>query len=79
MTAHEWRPIETAPKDGTHVLIWSKPWALCWHGYWQHEKPPGWPSYLEWFPHWTRTNFCDPKLLPTHWMSLPDPPKDAGP
>ena len=58
-----WRPIETAPKDGTRV-------SLCSHsgnvasGYWEHYTTSwwDWPFSFE---------------EPTRWMPLPAPPKEA--
>ena len=68
--AARWRPIETAPKDGTHILGWDgntqttvKWWQ--WHGgrgYWDLVE---WGAYAE-----------DGEGNPTHWMPLPDPPKE---
>jgi hypothetical protein len=66
----KWQPIETAPKDGTEVLIFQRIKdqgekdllhlaVASWEGsYWDDriDMPP-WPK-------------------PTHWMPLPDPPND---
>ena len=67
-----WQPIETAPKDGTRVLIY-QPDGM-WHSrscirgerielaYWHQ------PGNKE------RPGFWIPTSRPTHWMPLPDPP-----
>lgn len=70
----EWQPIETAPKDGTPVIItrhdetWG--WVLGWGEYFQQGKIVGWVS----------RGFREPPgelglAHPTHWMPLPEPPK----
>lgn len=76
-----WRPIETAPKDGTRVVLLgtlaSNPdfgvracvsqW--CEDGaepY--HLRGGGWP--------WSSPGLSD-RFLPTHWMPLPDAPDAA--
>jgi len=62
----DWRPIETAPKDGT--TIWACHWRMAhrgmlsfWEGRWQlvdelENLPKGYG------------------FEPTHWMPLPEPP-----
>lgn len=31
---NEWRPIETAPKDGEHILLWCTDWSCPVVAYW---------------------------------------------
>jgi hypothetical protein len=73
----EWQPIETAPKDGTLVVLvgkivdgWAQPTRAC-VGSWSFEQRPpyfvaGWafvaPGYIA-------------EFNPTHWMPLPEPPR----
>ena len=67
-----WRPIETAPKDGTKILLGKiaghpdHPTALWWatSGFWS-DKWGNWNDGIE------------PAGLasPTHWQPLPEPPK----
>lgn len=67
LRAQTWKSIETAPKNGTHVILWYGPPAAGGYliGAWL--QPPGYVA------HW-----CDgrPKIGPdpTHWMPLPTPP-----
>lgn len=76
----EWRPIETAPKDGTVIDVWlgdaddSDIAFYCtpgtrrsagWH--WKHEK----------FRPTAGLNILNTWVLPTHWMPLPEPPNDV--
>ena len=59
----KWKPIDTAPKDGYHILLYRP--EIQFVGYWGgansgwHLNAPGLPSM------WP---------LPTHWMALPLPP-----
>ncbi len=61
--AKEWKPIETAPKDGSHVLLYRP--EIQFVGYYGGANS-GWrisaPDLPAMWP------------LPTHWMQLPDPP-----
>lgn len=73
----QWRPIETAPKDGTIVLIYQpagqwRPYrgirgvVVC-TGYWhQSGNAADSPGF------WVGKAYT--KKRPTHWMPLPEPP-----
>ena len=68
----EWQSIDTAPKDGTVVLIYDQDTVMC--GYWDdglddegdYFVEPGWIGYD---PHEETTD-----LSPQYWMPLPKPP-----
>lgn len=73
----EWQPIETAPKDGTKVLLayasgnyrvivseWMTLETL------KNGKTQSRSEY--WVTPWVRMD-SDPQ--PTHWMPIPDPPR----
>jgi len=66
----EWRPIETAPRDGTRVLGYQGSEgdhkgrvALVWR--WNDGKP-----------FWSCADY--PGLQPTRWLPLPPPPNEVG-
>lgn len=76
MDRDAWQPIETAPKDGTPILVYGQP-----------ERHPNLQSWFErptrivaaWEP--LDEAFCivggdwmGPFVAPTHWMPLPVPP-----
>lgn len=68
----EWQPIETAPKDGTRLLLARKQRMsgelIVVSGYWNS----GGAFHM---PHWsTSSNLFDP----THWMPLPPLPETEG-
>lgn len=70
LEAEQWRPIETAPKDGTPILLWNPTWyqdkgGMC-VGLWSTVSPAGWYA-VEHAMH----------IDPTHWRPLPPPPKEA--
>jgi hypothetical protein len=65
-----WQDIETAPKDGTRILLGSpgnEPVIGCWvsdsfaHGDEASDLPYG--------------RLTDPRWVPTHWMPLPEAPR----
>ena len=67
----DWQPIETAPRDGTRVLLVSRfDHARVMLGFWSPDDDPevsnGWETDTEW---WPDQDF-------THWAPLPSPPKE---
>ena len=65
-----WQPIETAPTDGTEVLICSPAWLAAGIGAWTPDALPGRAL-------WTSDDGAIYEPPPTHWMPLPAPPEDA--
>lgn len=72
----QWQPIETAPKDGTRILVWlGAPWsnaqAVRWFESWQNWQTEDFPDEYD--------EYCGiGSELPTHWMPLPHPPTTEG-
>lgn len=69
--AREWQPIETAPKDGTNILLVNYKGNIA-SGLWQ-EGLLG----VGWFLRGGNKpdTFFNGHHGPTHWMPLPDAPK----
>jgi len=72
-----WQPIETAPKDGTDVLLWESNSYVPFVGAWRDGRRPGWCCDTEHYD--TDGNACVISNLwqegITHWMPLPAQPK----
>ena len=76
---NEWQDIDTAPMDGTHVLVAFGPYDQ-WTTFAQ--KPP---TVAHWFDppvvgveggwYLSVSPFEQDSIMPTHWMPLPEPPK----
>lgn len=66
----EWRPIDTAPKDGSHVMLGDAPEQYVCEGYYEEDGDRGW--YMA-NTHWT--DAYDGRVYPTHWQPLPSPPE----
>jgi len=64
----QWRPIETAPKDGTWVLVWDI------QSEYQDPKWESNPHIAAWRDGRFRIQVDGQSTYPTHWMSLPFPP-----
>ena len=62
----EWKPIETAPKDGTKVLLWADGQVEI--GDWLPDAHP-WNDTSWWIEGGQIT-----ARNPTHWMPLPEAP-----
>lgn len=63
----EWNPIETAPKDGQRLLVWSEWFGTTMIAFWQD---------FGGYKCWEGEN-GHRKLKPTHWMPLPKAPRDV--
>ena len=64
-----WEPIETAPKDGTIIFGW-EPRATKWKIKFMVFVKTTDGGY------WTNA-LVSGAILPTHWMPLPEPPKEG--
>jgi hypothetical protein len=71
-----WQPIETAPKDGTQLLLWEQYDAEPFIGYW-HGRRDRWAASTTYYD--TDGNACVVDRVcsdgVTHWMPLPPPPQ----
>lgn len=73
----EWQPIETAPRD-KRILLYrptAPEWWMVMVGKYDSDedaKPPR--PYWE-ADRWTIAKASQRKNAPTHWMTLPEPPK----
>ncbi len=65
----EWLPIETAPRDGTYVELWSPGWSRPLRGFFDadHGAEGMWRGETE-----------DVMVGPTHWKPLAEVPGDAA-
>jgi len=82
-----WRPIESAPKDGTDVLLHGDGRTTFGHWCEPSDKPtikyrdgfapePEWEEFEPFWASWDG-GFTD-EHPPTHWMPLPQSPADAA-
>jgi hypothetical protein len=76
----KWLPIETAPKDGSFVLLYSNTPDTLPVGIGTYAKledalgtTTGWPKWTEGWLGLTE-DFLSRSCQPTHWMPLPPPP-----
>lgn len=81
-----WRPIETAPRDGTQVLLWAEAWIMTWgiqiglfeNGEWHTSEGNVGDNDEDFDPSAeidSDEDFDeDANLGPTHWMPLPPSP-----
>ena len=70
-----WQPIDTAPKDGTRVLLWDGRCVTC-GGFdaLLDENFPGkeWQGMAR---YWGSSSYFILSIRPTHWMQMPEPPE----
>lgn len=69
----KWQPIETAPRDGTELLLWypdeDDPQESFIEVGWYNNDPEATKEYRGWL--------IISGIEATHWQPLPDPPKDV--
>ena len=74
-----WKPIETAPKDGSYIIVCNEEAGVSWvakyhpvytSGY-RPENP--WSSMMLNLWHAKKRY---PSTVPAHWMPLPAPPEE---
>lgn len=73
----EWRSIETAPRDGTRVLLYGPEGVT--EGAWNiHGYKDDLAHLRRWNPIWLSEHGCGccggDNYVATHWMPLPPPP-----
>ncbi len=62
-TSSGWRPIESAPRDATWILLWDDRACGAVSGYWDADVD-AWMTDID---------VCDGDFLPTLWLSVPHP------
>jgi hypothetical protein len=66
-----WQPISTAPKDETHILVCGPD-----KNGGTYQSVCAWPR--NWSGMWPVAYMAYAAGEPTHWMPLPQPPKEDG-
>jgi hypothetical protein len=71
-----WQPIETAPKDGTPVVVTNPESGGIWIAKYQPVYTSGYRPDNPWFSlmlntHWHPNRWAS--LVPTQWQPLPEP------
>ena len=71
----DWQPIETAPKDGSVILLFrtKKQTRTIYPARWAEALDPSYPWQVLCAYH--GDNFLLDDCHMTHWMSLPEPPE----
>lgn len=74
-----WMPIETAPKDGSYLLLWEQYSDAPFVGYWSGGSWSVSHEHVDAEGGWDGANVVDALSMPiTHWMPLPPAPSTEG-
>lgn len=71
--SNNWQPIETAPKDGTAILLLSQLGVVSGRYYFKDGEQRYWQSEMGDVYFWGATSGA----AITHWMPLPAPPQEG--
>jgi|GEM_PF-1769553 len=75
LAPHQWQPIETAPKDGTEIILWFPFKDIAINGLYGEVSEGDWETgYRKWMEWLVADELWfqeDPSQAPTHWMPLP--------
>ncbi|MCV6799333.1 DUF551 domain-containing protein [Achromobacter ruhlandii] len=85
-----WKPIESAPKDGTEILAWRSDCGQFIASYTSADSFPMTQDELDawdeetlfakdWFTQWPQAYRLEGIEVPTHWMPLPAAPGSVSP
>ena len=74
----KWQSIETAPKDGSYLLLWEQYSDAPFVGYWLRGSWSVSHEHVDAEGGWDGANVVDDLSMPiTHWMPIPTPPTSA--
>ena len=78
--SENWKPIETAPRDGTHVMLGYKAKSSRSKSYPYHKawSAPGWFDKENgnwWNTGEHHTDYHAEPIYPSHWQPYPEPPQ----
>ncbi len=74
----KWQPIETAPQDGTPILLYYPERNCCIRGAWIEMTDGDWETGYKRWMEWQVDDelyIGDEGYEPTHWMPLPPSPQ----
>lgn len=75
-----WQPIETAPKDGTRIVVWDSTLNTFLDLVWVNTKRHlEFPVEAEWqyVDNYWYSLTPEPKPKPTHWLPITPPTKES--
>ena len=82
--ARQWQPIETAPKDGTRIIVCAMKDVSAYLerensklGYWGRKVIGPFVFQVYWSGNYWQADGFAIALDPQHWMPLPEPPEQV--
>jgi hypothetical protein len=75
----QWQPIETAPKDGTNIMVYCPRLGVCCPATWNDDKYA--KKRRPYWTHWGQSIWGVSLVRedqPTRWMPMPQPPENAA-